>query len=114
MRQVRPADHIQHHVDPAGLLGDGTEVLSGDVDGDVGAQILGGLGLVGAPAGGDHLGAGGLGHLDGGDPDAGGRTVDHQGLAGLQGAVLEDVDEDGEHRFGQARGLGEVQPLGDR
>ena len=94
---------------PPCAFGDGFEVLGRGVDDHIGAHAFGLRGFFLPSRGGDHRGAGGLGHLDGGDPDAGGGAVNHEGLAGRQGAVLEDVGVDGEHRLGQAGGLGEGQ-----
>jgi hypothetical protein len=62
----------------------------------------------------DHPRAGRLAHLDRRDADAGGGAVHHQGLAGLQGPVLEDIGVDREHRLRQAGGLDEVEVAGDR
>ncbi len=113
LREIGASDHVQHDVDAAVGLRHGLEVLGGDVDGEVGADLAGLLGLVGAAAGADHSGAGGLGHLNRRDADPGGGAVHHQGLARLQRPVFEHIGVDGEHGLRQARGLHEAETRGD-
>ena len=108
------AHHVQDHVDPAFALRHGHEVLHGGVDRYVGAKVARGFRLVGAAAGGDHARARRLGHLDRGDADAAGRTMNQKGFAGLETPALEDIAEYGERRLRQPRSLHEVQPRWDR
>jgi hypothetical protein len=111
--EIAGPDHVQHHVDPAGRLGDLGEVLGLGVDGDVGAQGQG-LGLlVGAAAGGDHPRAVRLGHGDRRCPDTGRPAMNQKRLANLERAMFEHIGEDREHGLGQGGGVGEVETLRD-
>ncbi|MCY1301698.1 hypothetical protein D9M70_513230 [compost metagenome] len=76
------------------------EVLLLVVDRDVGAEAQAGLALLLAAHRGDDLrGAEGLGQHGRGCADAGGATVDQQGLALPEPAALEQVDPDGHEGF---------------
>ena len=114
LREIVAAHHVEDDVTAPLAFGDLGEVFRAGVDSDVGAQRPRRGGLVGSPGGGDHLCAKGLAHLDGRRANPGCGAMQHQRLAGFQGAMFEHIGEYREHGLRQGGGLHEAQALGDR
>jgi hypothetical protein len=111
---VPAPDRVDHHVDATTgeLAGPGLQVLVLVGDRRLGTHGHGRIELVGSRGGGDHPGAEGGGHVDGGKTDPTTGPEDQHPFAGNDGRPARQREQHRAVALDQGGGLAEVERIG--